>query len=82
MQMQADLLDVCVERPAMRETTALGAAWAAGVGAGLWSADSDEMMRGMEVTLFPPGESRESREARERGWARAVERSLMLAQQP
>ena len=83
MQIQADALGLPVSRPANVETTALGAALAAGVGAGLWreedifldaSDDGDE-----DGTLFQPATDAATREARYAKWADAVERSLGLA---
>jgi glycerol kinase len=83
MQIRADALGLPVSRPANVETTALGAALAAGVGAGLWreedifadaSDDGDE-----DGTLFQPATDAATREARYAKWADAVERSLGLA---
>ena len=69
----ADMLGLTVERPSFAETTALGAAMLAGVGAGLF-ADLDEAatMRG-DVQRFEPRLDGHAREARLAGWAKAVE---------
>ena len=75
MQMQADLLGLPVERGAVAETTALGAGFLAGLGAGLWS--SIEELAGawrLERRFLPATEPSE-RAARYAGWQRAVERA-------
>jgi glycerol kinase len=75
LQFQADLLGVPVRRPRVRETTALGAAYLAGLGRGVW-ASTDEVAAHWQLDReFLPGD-REGAEARYRGWRRAVERSL------
>ncbi|GAB5601921.1 glycerol kinase GlpK [Thermus sp. FJN-A] len=74
LQIQADLLGVPVVVPAVTETTALGAALMAGVGAG---ALSPEAVRGRwrEAGRFTPGMPPERREALYRGWLKAVARA-------
>ena len=68
----ADMLGLTVERPAFVETTALGAAMLAGVGAGLFgSLEEAAAMRGA-VTRFEPAMAEEVREARLDGWRRAL----------
>jgi len=75
MQFQADILGVPVERPAITETTALGAAYLAGLGVGLWRSPGDlEGHRAVERT-FAPTMAADEREARLRQWRRAVERA-------
>ena len=72
MQFQADLLRIPVDRPAMVETTAFGAAALAGLAVGLWK-DMDEVRAVREsARIFQP--EREQRECEEiyRGWKRAV----------
>ena len=72
----ADMLDIPVERPKFIETTALGAAMLAGVGAGLYDSLADaSVMRG-EVELFRPKLDPALRQARLDGWADAVSRVL------
>ena len=79
MQFQADVLGVPVIRPAVTETTALGAAYAAGLAVGFWS-DQDELRaRWSEDKRWEPQMSQEDREAGYARWNRAVERSLDLA---
>jgi len=82
MQMQADFLDVRVERPALLESTALGAAYMAGLGVGLWSGiDELESHRSVERT-FTPRIDAATRDARLVQWKRAVRRSLEWAVEP
>ncbi|MDQ6835129.1 MAG: glycerol kinase GlpK [Actinomycetota bacterium] len=76
MQFQADVLGVPVIRPAVTETTALGAAYAAGLAVGFWS-DLDELReRWSEDKRWEPQMSDQEREAGYAGWNRAVERAL------
>jgi glycerol kinase len=75
MQIQADLLGLPVERAATRETTALGAAWLAGLGAGLWRDTADLYARWRADRTFEPALSADERSARLAAWHRAVERS-------
>ncbi|MCW2780099.1 MAG: glpK [Marmoricola sp.] len=79
-QLQADLLGVPVERPKIVETTALGAAFMAGLGTGLWSS-TDELRDSWQLdTKFEPRDS--ARAAADEGYARwkdAVERSKAWA---
>ena len=71
----ADMLGLTVERPAMVETTALGAAMLAAVGAGIYStlADAVHAMRG-EVTRFEPKMKASDRQIRLDGWKAALSR--------
>ena len=78
MQFQADLLGVPVERPAMLETTALGAAALAGIATGVWSS-VDELRGGVAVRRFEPAIGAAERDARVRSWARAVHATLAWA---
>jgi len=72
MQFQADLLDASVERPKIIETTATGAAFLAGLGAGLWSSTAD-LDRARKVDrVFRPRSRTEERERLYAGWKRAV----------
>ncbi len=75
MQFQADLLGVRVARPDNLETTALGAAFMAGLSAGVWpDLDALAKTRSVERTFAPEMPRRESRERRAL-WRRAVERT-------
>jgi glycerol kinase len=75
MQFQADLLGVPVVRPKVTETTALGAAYLAGLAVGFWGS-TDEVAANWQVDRrFEPALPRDAAEARLRTWERAVERS-------
>ncbi len=80
LQFQADLLGVPVERPDVPETTALGAAYLAGLAAGVWSDTSDVERNWRLGRRFEPAPDRERVERLYRGWRRAVERSLRWAE--
>jgi glycerol kinase len=76
MQFQADVLGLPVIRPVVTETTALGAAFAAGLAVGFWS-DQDELReRWSEDRRWEPRMAEAQREAEYGRWRRAVERSL------
>jgi len=75
MQFQADLLGVSVVRPAVTETTALGAAYLAGLGIGFWQSADELADRWRVDHRFEPQMSRDAAEARLSQWARAIERS-------
>jgi len=74
MQFQADVLGVPVERPAMLETTAFGAAALAGRAVGFWD-DASLPAAGGDLTVFEPRMEAPRRDALYAGWQRAVERS-------
>jgi glycerol kinase len=74
-QFQADILDTPVVRPTVIETTALGAAYLAGIGAGVWpSLDALRSASAVDRT-FAPAMTASERERRYAGWCRAVERA-------
>ena len=85
MQLQADVLQLPVQRPSHMETTSLGAALAAGVGVGLWSADAVFAEGGpaggaaAATTTFAPAVSKAGVERRYARWRLAVEHSLGLS---
>jgi glycerol kinase len=74
MQFQADLLGVPVDRPALVETTAAGAAFLAGLGVGLWKDSASLAARRRRDRLFTPSMPPERREALYAGWKDAVAR--------
>lgn len=75
MQFQADIADCAIHRPAVRETTALGAACLAGLAVGVWK-DLDELRRLRRCdTTFTPQMSAETRTRLLSGWHKAVGRS-------
>jgi len=73
---QADLLGVPVERPVVTETTALGAAFLAGIGTGFWSGPQEVAATWRLERRFEPSMSARDRERLVAGWRRAVERSV------
>jgi glycerol kinase len=75
MQLQADILGVPVVRAAVTETTALGAAYAAGLAVGFWSSLSSLRKNAKVGQTFRPASSPAARAGSMRGWKRAVERS-------
>ena len=75
LQLQADQLGVPVCRPAVTESTALGAAFAAGLAEGVWSSTSDVLSSWQEERRFVPKVDRTSADAGHKDWRRAVHRS-------
>ncbi|MGD9646265.1 MAG: FGGY family carbohydrate kinase, partial [Pirellulales bacterium] len=75
MQFQADMLDVPVARPRVRETTALGAAYLAGLAVGYWSDLADIDRNWVLDRRFEPTMAEGERTSRYALWQRAVERS-------
>ena len=76
MQFQADLLGVPVVRPVVTETTALGAAYAAGLAVGFWDGLDDLRQHWAEDRRWLPSRDRGWREREMGRWAKAVERTL------
>jgi glycerol kinase len=76
MQFQADLLGVPLTRSAIRETTALGAAYAAGLAVGFWRDFAELRESWREDRTWEPSMSALEREKRVAGWHKAVERAL------
>ena len=76
MQFQADILGVPVDRPVVTETTALGAAYLAGLAVGYW-ADKEEIAKKWNVDkTFKPDMEEDSRSKKYAGWKKAVGRAL------
>jgi len=75
MQFQSDVLGVPVERPDMVETTALGAAGLAGLGAGVWR-DTNEFLSTRRFTRFEPRMNRDTARSLLHGWERAVRAAI------
>lgn len=76
MQFQADIINVPVRKPRVMETTAMGAAFAAGLAVGAWK-DLDEIQQQYSVAeIFEPKMSAETRARNVAGWNKAVTRSL------
>ncbi|MDT5207312.1 MAG: glycerol kinase, partial [Mycobacterium sp.] len=76
MQIQADVLGVEVVLPVIAETTALGAAYAAGLAVGFWSGPDDLQTNWREAKRWTPAWSEQVREAGYAGWRKAVQRTL------
>jgi glycerol kinase len=75
LQLQADLLGVPVERPVVAETTALGAAYLAGLAVGYWSSPDEIAANWALDRRFEPSMPADRRAEMVHGWHRAVERS-------
>jgi glycerol kinase len=76
MQFQADVLDVDVVRPEVAETTALGAAYAAGLATGYWSGLDDLRQNWSEGHRWTPRMDTEERERSYRNWKKAVTKTF------
>ncbi|HVU91493.1 MAG TPA: glycerol kinase GlpK [Jatrophihabitans sp.] len=76
MQFQADVLDVPVVRPVVSETTALGAAYAAGLAVGFWSSTDEIRANWAADREWRPALDAERREAMYADWKRAVTRTF------
>jgi len=76
MQFQADILDVEVIRPQVAETTALGAAYAAGLAVGFWDSEGDIRTNWAEDKRWTPSMDDTKREKLYAGWKKAVTRTL------
>ena len=76
MQFQADLLGVPVVRPKVAETTALGAAYAAGIAVGFWKGEQDVIDNWAEDKRWTPNMDSEHRDRTYRNWKKAVTKSF------
>jgi glycerol kinase len=76
MQFQADILDIEVERPQITETTAMGAAYLAGLAVGYW--ESKERITELRKTdrIYHPDMDAETRQQARQGWEKAVQRAM------
>ncbi|MBO5098284.1 MAG: glycerol kinase GlpK [Agathobacter sp.] len=72
MQFQADMIDAPVNRPACVETTAMGAAYLAGLAVGYWSSKEDVVKNQQLDRVFTPNMDAEDRKEKRRGWNKAV----------
>ena len=79
MQFQSDILDVPVVRPVVNETTALGAAYAAGLAVGYWESTDDIRANWSEGGRWEPTMPDDQRDELFAGWNQAVEHSFGLA---
>jgi glycerol kinase len=76
MQFQADLLGIPVVRPVVTETTALGAAYLAGLATGVWQNESELAAQWKAERTFTPTLSRDEAGARMAQWERAVRQAV------
>ena len=75
MQFQADLLNTAVERPEVIESTALGAAYLAGIGVGIWK--KEDILKNRKLNkLFSPNFDNAKIERLYKGWQKAVSRTM------
>ncbi len=75
MQFQSDILGAEVDRPAITESTALGAAYLAGLHAGVWTLDEIKKVRKTD-RKFAPGITKTERDHLYKGWQKAVQRTF------
>jgi glycerol kinase len=79
MQMQADIMGIDITRPLITETTALGAAYAAGLAIGFWK-DTDELKKQWQQSRrWNPTSTAAERQEGYAGWKKAIERTLNWA---
>lgn len=81
MQFQADISRVCIDRPQCVETTALGAAYLAGLAVGYWKSREDILTNWRKDRSFLPEMAQEDCDKRVKGWKRAVRTALYWAQE-
>jgi glycerol kinase len=74
-QFQADVLGVTVRRPVVKETTALGAAYLAGIAEGIWASPADAAAAWQEEASFTPAMPAEEVDRRHAEWRRGVDRA-------
>jgi glycerol kinase len=79
MQFQSDILQVPVVRPVVTETTALGAAYLAGLGVGYWASEEDIRQQWAEDRRFAPGMEAQASRQLLGGWQRAVKAAIAWA---
>ena len=80
MQFQADMMGVDVDRPGCIETTALGAAYLAGLACGYWESKEDIIKNWNVSRKFVPQMAEDVKEKKYRGWKRAVKAALAWAE--
>ncbi|KAB7673058.1 glycerol kinase GlpK [Bacillus sp. B1-b2] len=76
MQFQSDILDVPVERPVINETTALGAAYLAGLAVGFWESQEEIAEQWSVERAFTPAMEEDQREELYNGWKKAVKATM------
>ncbi|KGP83646.1 MULTISPECIES: glycerol kinase GlpK [unclassified Paenibacillus] len=78
MQFQSDILNIPVERPTVNETTALGAAYLAGLAVGYWNSADELMNHENTERVFHPVMAEEERSELYAGWQRAVKAAMVF----
>ena len=81
MQMQADISNAPVNRPMCVETTAMGAAYLAGLAVGYWNSKEDVIKNSAIERTFYPEISEEERKKKVSGWSKAVTYSFGWAKE-
>ena len=81
MQFQADILNVTVQRPKITETTALGAAYLAGLAVGFWKSEKEISRQWQIDKEFKPKMADEVRKRLLKGWQKALKRSMNWAEE-
>jgi glycerol kinase len=76
MQMQADIMGIDITRPLITETTALGAAYAAGLAVGFWKNTDELKKQWKQSRRWTPTTTAENRAVGYSGWKKAIERTL------
>ncbi len=76
MQFQSDILGTSVIRPVVTETTALGAAYLAGIAVGYWSGIEEVKSQWKAEKVFSPKMEEDRSSALKQGWKDAMERTL------
>ena len=76
MQFQSDLLNTAVVRPRITETTALGAAYLAGLATGYWSSIDEIQQQWQIERKFVSGMEEEKRQSLSSGWSKAVKAAM------
>jgi glycerol kinase len=79
MQMQADIMGIDITRPLITETTALGAAYAAGLAVGFWKNTDELKKQWKQSRRWSPTSTNEDRARGYEGWKKAIERTLNWA---
>ena len=79
MQFQADITGAQVVRPAVIETTGLGAAYLAGLAVGYWSSKEDIIKNSSIEAVFEPKMEKAAAEEKLKGWKQAVRCALLYA---
>jgi glycerol kinase len=78
MEFQSDILNVPVERPKVSETTALGAAYLAGLAVGYWESQEEISRQRATEQKFDPTMSDEERKSLYNGWKKAVDAAMVF----